>query len=290
MLISITFFAGLVSVLVLAAVYLADRFEREPVELIQNCYLLGFAVQLVLLIGASAFLGPLLWQGWWRLATLGCAAILVPLFVRDLREMDERFDGIVYFVVFLAGSICVVHLNNLPQLAAISPYRDALRAGASPDLRDLTIVYSSPALTHELGQTIAILVIGVLAGALLGVLHRLGWSVWRTVAACSVLGAVCVGLATVAGDSLWVRGLLLVTAVASAWVLKLRSVHRKAPEPAERDVLVMATKTVLMLLGAALMASAVLSSLAPIGDQEPPLTDGAGEHEVPGESRGRGRR
>ena len=46
-------FAGLLSSLLLVVVYLADRYEREPIGLIQNFFLSGLLGQLVLILAAE---------------------------------------------------------------------------------------------------------------------------------------------------------------------------------------------------------------------------------------------
>ncbi len=59
-----------------------------------------------------------------------------------------------------------------------------------------------------------------------------------------------------------VRGLLTVAALGVAWIVKRRSVFKERPEPLERDLLVMGLKTVLMVFGAALLATVLLQAVA----------------------------
>ncbi len=263
MLIYIASFAGLLSAVVLAVVYLADRYEREPVELIQNTFLLGFVGQLVLVVATTAVTGQLLWSGPWLLITVAGAALVMPTYLRSLAEMDERFDGIVYTVACLAGATCVIHLNNLPQVAAASPFHDALEDGAIPGLRDLLIVDSSPAFAAELGQGLMVILAGVLIGAALGVLHHRGQRPGRIAAACVAVGLVAIGTDVATGGIWPVRVGLAAVAIAAAVAIKRRSVFKGRPQPNESDVLVLAFKTLLMVLGAALLAMVLLQTLAP---------------------------
>ena len=71
-------FAGLLSTLLLAVVYLADRYEREPIELIQNFFLSGLLGQLVLILAVTAVGGDDAWSGPWILITVVCAALYLP--------------------------------------------------------------------------------------------------------------------------------------------------------------------------------------------------------------------
>ena len=262
-LIYIASFAGLLSAVVLAVVYLADRYEREPVELIQNTFLLGFVGQLVLVVATTAVIGQLLWSGPWLLITVAGAALVMPTYLRSLAEMDERFDGIVYTVACLAGATCVIHLNNLPQVAAASPFHDALEDGAIPGLRDLLIVDSSPAFAAELGQGLTVILAGVLIGATLGLLHLRGQRTGQTAAACAAVGLITIGLDVATGGIWPVRAGLVAVAIAAAVAIKRRSVFKDRPQQAERDVLILAFKTLLIVLGAALFAVVLLQTVAP---------------------------
>ncbi len=266
MLIYIASFAGLLSAVVLAVVYLADRYEREPVELIQNSFLLGFVSQLVLVIATTAVTGQFLWSGPWLLITVVGAALVLPTYVRSLDEMDERFDGIVYTVACLAGATCVIHLNNLPQVAAGSPLSSALEDGAVPGLRDLLIIDSSPVFAGELLQSLMVIVAGVLIGATLGVLHLGGKGPKESAAVCAVIGLAVIGLDLVAGGFWLVRLALAITAIAVAFVVKRRSIFKDRPHPSERDVLILGFKTLLMVLGASLLAIGLLQTVTAPAD------------------------
>jgi hypothetical protein len=262
-LIYIASFAGLLSIVVLGLVYLADRYEPEPIELIQNSFLFGFVVQLVLVLAATAVAGQLMWSGAWLMITVGGVALAMPFQVRGMAEVDERFDGVVYTVACLSGATCVVHLNNLPQVAAASPFHEALDDDAVPGLRDLLIIDSSPGFAAELGQGLMMILVGVLVGAALGVLHQRGWTSWRTAAVCCGIGLVAVGLDVATGGSWPVRAFLTASAVLVAVAVKRRSVFKGRPQPVERDVVVLTVKTALMVLGAALIAIALLQIVSP---------------------------
>jgi hypothetical protein len=241
-------FAGLLSTLLLAVIYIADRYEREPIELIQNFFLFGLLGQLVLILAVTAVVGSFSWSGPWILITMVLAAIFLPFQLHRQAEMDERFDGIVYAVALVGGATCAIHLNNLPQVIAASPYRAALAPGAVPDLRDQLVLATSPEFFAELGQGFVVILAAVLFGALLGTLQMRGWSPWRT--------------AFVLTGGAWpVRGALAVAAFAIVLGVKRRSVFRDHPEPLEHDVLVMGLKTVLMVFGAALLATVLLQTV-----------------------------
>jgi hypothetical protein len=254
-------FAGLLSTLLLAVIYVADRYEREPIELIQDFFLSGLLGQLVLILAVTAVAGDVFWSGPWTLITVVLAACYLPFQLHRQAEMDERFDGIVYSVALVGGATCVIHLNNLPQVIAASPYRAALASGAVPDLRDLLIFATSPAFMGELGQGFVVILSAVLFGALLGDLHMRGSSPWQTAFACILAALAAAGLDLLTDGAWPVRGALAVAAIAVVLVVKRRSVFRDRPEPLERDVLVLGLKTVLMVFGAALLATVLLQAV-----------------------------
>lgn len=255
-------FAGLLSSLLLGVVYLADRYEREPIDLIQNFFLSGLLAQLVLILGASAVRGNHSWSGPWILLTMVCAALYLPFQLHRLREVDERFDGIVYSVAVVGGATCVIHLNNLPRVIAASPFRESLASGAEPDLRDLLIVATSPGFTAELGQGMVLIIAAVLIGGVLGTLQIRGSSPQRTAFFCAVVAVGVVGLDLVAGGMWPVRGALAIAGVGVALAVKRRSVFKDRPEAPEGDVLIMGLKTVLIVFGAALLAMVLLQVVA----------------------------
>ncbi len=272
MLIYIASFASLLSMVVLVTVYLADRYEREPIELIQNCFLFGVVSQLMLVLAANAAVAGVFWSGPWVLLSVTCAAGLLPFHLGRLDEMDERFDGIVYTVAFLAGVGCVIHLNNLPQVVAASGFDAAFAAAAEPDLRDLLILASSPEFASELGQGLTVILAAVFIGATIGMLQANpsktpgGWSPARTAGVGVLVGLSTIGLDLLTGGVWPFRAALVAVAVAVGVAIKRRSVFKDRPEPFEPDVLVMGVKTLLMVLGAALLAMVLLQALTPQPD------------------------
>lgn len=270
MLIAITVLAGLLSSLLLAAVYLADRYEREPVELIQDSFLVGLVGQLALILARWVATGEATWTGPWPLVTALAVACYLPYRLAREPEVDERFDGIVYAVATTAGAVCAILVNDLPWLAAASPHRAALSPGAEPDLRDLLILAADPGLGAGLGRAAVLVAASVLIGAVLGVLQLRGSAPRRTAAACAAAAAVAVGLDLATGGAWWWRVALAVVAVAVALVVKGRSVFRVHPQPPERDVVVLGLKTVLVVLGAALLATALLQAVVDQPVIEPP--------------------
>ena len=254
-------FAGLLASLLLAFIYLSDRYEPEPIELIQETFLTGLAGQLVLIFGVSSLVGGLVWSGEWLLVTVFSAAVYLPFGLHRQTEVDERFDGIVYSVALAGGATCAIHLNNLPRVMAASPYREALAPGAEPDLRDLLILTGSPGFTAELGGGLVVILTAALVGAVLGTLQLRGWSPWRTASACVAVGLVVVGADLVTGGNWWVRGGLTLAALVIGLAVKRRSVFKDRPQPRERDVLLMGLKTVLVVFGAALLAMVLLQAV-----------------------------
>lgn len=270
-------FAGLLSTLLLALVYLADRYEREPIEVIQNFFLTGLSAQLVVILGISAVSGAVSWSGSWWLVTVVCAAAYLPFGLHRQPEMDETFDGIVYSVAFIGGAVCVVHLNNLPRIIAASPYRDALASGTAPDLRDLMILATSAGFSAELGQGLVVILVAVMVGSVLGRLQLNGWSPQQIAPVCVSVALAITGLDIVAGGSWPLRGVLAVVALAVAMAVKRRSVFRDRPEAPERDLLVMGFKTVLLVFGAALLSTVLLQAVI-----EEPDVPGSGFHPTHG--------
>lgn len=255
-------FAALLSTLLLAVVYLADRYEREPVELIQDFFLSGLLGQLLPIVATSTLAGDVLWSGPWIFVTLVGAALYLPFRLHRQAEMDERFDGIVYTVALVGGAVCVIHLNNLPRLIAASPYHEVLASGSAPDLRDLLIIATWPGFTAELGQGLVLISAATLIGGLLGTLQMRGVQPWKTVLAALAVAIATTGLDLATGGVWPVRGGLAAAAVAVALAIKRRSVFRDRPEPPERDALILAVKSVLMVFGAALLAAVLLQSVA----------------------------
>ena len=257
----IAVFAGLLSTLLLGVVYLADRYEREPIELIQNSFLAGLVAQLVLVFAVTLAVGPVIWEGGWLLATAVGVAVMMPFQVRSRDEMDERFDGIVYTVAFAGGATCVIHLNNLPSLVAASPFKTALESGAEPDLRDLLILAESTGFAAELGRGLVVILSAVVVGAVLGVLQMKRVSPWRIASVGVPVAAVTVGIDLLAGGAWAVRAALTIAAVVVSVALKRRSVFRDRPQPTESEALVTGLKTILVVFGAALLATVLLQAV-----------------------------
>ncbi len=256
-------FAGGLSAVVLGAVYLADRWEREPVERLQSYYLVGLSVQLIVLLASTAVAGRLVWSGLLGALTVAVAAVVLPFQLVREPELDEAFDGIVYTVAAVTGAVCGIHLNNLPQALAGSPFREALAQGAAPDLRDVLIVASSPGLASELGQAAVMLLAAVIVGAVSGSLLLRGWPPFRA-ALVAAIAAVAVFAADGAARGGWtVRLLLAAGAVGAAWAAKRRSAFRARPEVPEADVVALCARTVLVILGASLLSLALLRAVAP---------------------------
>jgi hypothetical protein len=173
----------------------------------------------------------------------------------------------------MSGAVCVVLINDLPWLAAASPHRAALAPGAEPDLRDLLIIASGPELGADLGRSAVLVLAAVLIGAVLGVLQLRGTSPWPTAAACAATAAVVGGLDLALGGAPWWRWGLAVVAAAVVVAIKRRSVFRGRPQVPERDVVVLGLKTVLLVLGAALLATVLLRAVIEqpvIEHSEPP--------------------
>jgi len=276
-------FAALLSTLLLAVVYLADRYEREPVELIQDFFLSGLLGQLLLILAMTTMIGDVFWSGPWVLVTLVFASLYLPFRLRRQAEVDERFDGIVYAVALVGGATCVIHLNNLPRVIAASPYREVIAPGAAPDLRDLLIIATWPGFTAELGQGLVLISAAALIGGVIGTLQLRGVPPWQITLATVAVAITTAGL-DLATQGAWpVRGVLVVAAVAVSLAIKRRSVFRDRPEPPERDVLIMGLKTALMVFGAALLATVLLQAVV----EQPGTADvpfSGHEHLQPGQS------
>jgi len=275
-------FAGLLSTLLLGVVYLADRYEREPIELIQNFFVSGLVLQLgLVLVVEAAGVSPS-WSGPWIVLTAVGAALFLSFQLNRQDEVDEPFDGIVYSVACVGGAMCVIHLYNVPGVIAASPYAGALAPGAEPDLRDLVILATSEGFVSEIGRGAVLIFSAVIFGAILGVLQLRGWAPSRTAAVCALTALATTGLDALAAELWHVRGALALAAVVVAVAVKRRSAFRNRPEPAERDVLVLGLKTVLMVFGAALLATVLITAATERPDTSG-LTDlgkNAGEQRV----------
>ncbi|MEM7587285.1 MAG: hypothetical protein AAF560_28115 [Acidobacteriota bacterium] len=261
MIIYVAALTALLSLLVLTLVYLADRFEREPLDLIQNAFLAGLAAQLALILGVDQMFGIEAWSGPLYLLTLAALAAILPALLADEKEFDERFDGIVYAVAFTVGAASVVHLFNLPRAAARYPESVVLGGGEVPDVRDLLLLLSAPGPRVELSDLFTLVVVAMLAGAVLGVLKLADRPAIQQVAGMLAAGGLLAGLDLAVGGGWPVRVLLAVAAVATSILLKSRSVFRHRNQQPEREIFLGGVKTALMIFGAIVVALAVLMSL-----------------------------
>ncbi len=261
MIIYVAVLTALLALLVLAMVYLADFWEREPLDLIQNVFLAGLGIQLVLVLGGHRLAGIEAWSGWLGLGTLAALAVVLPILLAEEKEVDERFDGVVYAVAFAAGAASVVHLFNLPGAAARYPERVVLGGGETPGARDLLLLLSAPGPRAELADLLALLLVAALVGAVLGTLKLQGRSLRYQVGG-MLLAAVVLGGADVAAGGWWPVRLVLAAAVVAVTIaLKRGSVYRRRAQPPEREIFLGALKTGLMIFGAIVLALALLMSL-----------------------------
>ena len=120
------------------------------------------------------------------------------------------------------------------------------------------ILAASPEFAAELGQGLVVILTAVLVGAVLGTLQLRGWPPWKTASACVGIAIAATGFDLLAGGAWLVRGILMLVAVAAAVAIKQRSVFKDRPEAAERDLVIMGVKTVLIVFGAVLLATVLL--------------------------------
>lgn len=279
MLTYIVTFAGLSSAVVLAVVYLADRYEREPLESIQDSFLLGAAVQLVPVLILTGSGERCVWSAGWMIATAAAVGTWLPFHLRRIREANERFDGIVYSVAIVAGASCVVHIANLPLLVTGSPFAGALAGEATPSLRDLSIVVGWPELNHELARHVGLVAAAILAGAISGTGRAARWPVAGTALSSGAVAGATATLVWLFDPGWWMPCLLLVGAAGWAAAIKRRSVFRDAPVPPESEILARAVRTLLLVLGTALAAAVMLQAVggsANVRDLDPsgtPVTE-----------------
>jgi hypothetical protein len=136
------------------------------------------------------------------------------------------------------------------------------------------ILTGSPPFTAEFGQAFVLILTAVFIGAVLGTLQLRGWAPPHTAVVCVIVAVAPIGLDLLTGALLPVRASLAVAALASALALKRRSVFRDRPEAAERDVLILGLKTVLVVFGAALLAIVLLQAVV----DQPEAMDPAAAH------------
>ncbi len=277
MLIYLPIVASFLSLMMLALVYAADHYEREPIERLQSWFLLGVLVQLILILTCDAIVGIDLWSGRWILLSVGVAALVLPLLLKNENELDERFDGIIYTVACLGGATSVIHVHNLPKITATSPIGSVLDSDAAPGLRDLVLLVGSPSFAADLGQGLTILLVAMLIGATFGILHFGGRSPITIAASCFAVGFGATSVELLSGGTWMVRLGLAIVACTLAFFVKRRSVFRNRPQVTENEVLIQGVKTVLMVLGATLVAAALFTAVSPVPDLPiPPVTTNSG--------------
>ncbi len=260
MIIYVAMLTAALSLLVLALVYSADLWEPEPLDLIQNAFLAGLGAQLVLVLSAHRLAGVETWSGWLYMLSVAALAVVLPVLLAEEKEVDERFDGIVYALSFGAGAASVVHLLNLPRAAARHPELVVLAGDATPGARDLLLLVTARGPRAELADLLALLMVSALAGAVLGTLKLRGRSIPRQIGGTLAAGGLLVGIDRLAGGWWLFRLALGAAALATAVALKRTSVFRRRPQP-EREVFLGAVKTGLMIFGATVLALALLMSL-----------------------------
>ncbi len=260
----IIYIAALTTVLclwVLALIYLADLWEREPLDLIQNVFLAGLIAQLTLILAVDRLAGLESWSGWLYALTATALASLLPVVLAEEKELDERFDGVVYAVAFTAGAASVVHLFNLPGAAARHPELVVLDASTAPGFRDLWLLVSATGPRGELVDLLTLLLIAAPAGAVLGTLKLRGRPLGSQIAGTLVVGLALVAVDQAAGGWWPARLTLAAVALVTAVALKRTSVFRRGQPQPEREVFLGALKTGLMIFGAVVLALALLLSL-----------------------------
>jgi len=251
-------FSALLAIAVLATVHLSDRWEHEPVEVIQGLFVSGLLLQLGLVVGARVLGAAEDWSGPWMLLTLLAAALALPALALAQREFDEPYDAVVYAGAYFAGGGAVVHIWNLPASLVDSPYRSVLRAEAVPDARDLLLLLSSPDPIRGLVEWLFLLGCGVAIGGVLGRMWTSGPGMLRRTGACAAAAlALWGGDVAFGGAVAWRLGLLVV-AGGHALILKRGSPHREKPERLEADLVAKAVKTTFLVLGAVFFAMVVL--------------------------------
>ena len=260
----IIYIAALTTVLclwVLALIYLADLWEREPLDLIQNVFLAGLVAQLALILAVDQLLGLESWSGWLYALTAAALAGLLPAILAEEKELDERFDGVVYAVAFTAGAASVIHLFNLPGAAARHPELVVLDASTAPGFRDLWLLVSATGPRGELIDLLTLLLISIPAGAVLGTLKLRGRPLGGQIAGTLLVALALVAVDLAAGGWWAVRLALAAGALVTAVALKRASVFRHGQPQPEREVFLGALKTGLMIFGAIVLALALLLGL-----------------------------
>ncbi len=252
---------ALFSLLVLALVYLADLWDREPLDLIQYTFLAGLGAQLLLVLSFHVMGGLATWSGWAYLVTLATLGLYLPALLATEQELDERFDGVVYAVAFAAGAASVAHLFNLPGTVASYPERVVLGGGAAPSMSDLFLLVSLPEPRAELADLLALLLVAALAGAVLGILRLRGRPLSQQIAGTLATALLLGGIDLLTGGIWPVRLVLAVVTVGVAVALKSRSVHRHRSPALESEKFLDTVRSALVILGAITLVLALLMGL-----------------------------
>lgn len=258
MLTYLALFSALMVAVVLAAVVLSDRWEREPLELVQGCYSLGFMYQLLVTLPAAAWTRGDGWSVVLAGFAVLAAAVAVPLHMAGRAELDEPYDGIVYSVAFMSGAGCLVHLWGLPAVIGGSAH-PRLWSVDVVGVRDLGILLAAPAAGRSVLAYLVLIAAAALGGSAFGSLHCRGASRSSMVGAGAAVSLVVWGLNRALGHW-WPVGVgTVLAAVAVAWALKRRSPFRAHAEHSEGDLVVKTVNSGLLVLGSVTLALVLLA-------------------------------
>jgi hypothetical protein len=255
--------AALSTLLVLLAAWYSDRWEREPVSLVENVLLLGLAVELVVVLLARWWFGFESWAEWALAGALVPVGVLLPSTASVTREVDEPFDGIVYSVAFACGSSLVLLLWDLPVLARTAS-GEVLEPDVFPGLGDLAGLLLAPHVAARLGGHLSTLAAAALIGGLYGYLQARTPRPSRSALTLSAtaLAGVLGGLDLLMHGSAWFRVVLAAAAIATASVLKTASPFKRHPASRDGSLAVTSLRTALLVTGAAFLALCVLAGVS----------------------------
>ena len=259
MIVYVAVLTTLFSLLVLAMVYLADLWEREPLDLIQYTFLAGLGAQLLLVLTFHVIGDVGAWSGWAYLVTLAVLSLYLPALLATEDELNEAFDGVVYAVAFAAGAGSVVHLFNLPGLVA--PYPERAVLGGTPGVGDLLRLSALPEPRGELADLLALLGVAAVAGAVLGVLRLQGRPLVQQMAGTLATALLLGGVDLLVGGILPVRLVLAAGTVVVAVVCKRQSQFRHHLPPPRSEVFLDTVRSALVILGAITLVLALLMGL-----------------------------
>lgn len=261
--------------IVLAAVLLFDRHDREPLELVQSCFSLGLLCQLLVALPVAAWTRG---EGWGTVLAgfaVLAAMVVVPLRKAGHPELDEPYDGIVYSVAFISGAGCVLHLWNLPALVDGSVH-PRLWTVDVVGIRDLSILLTSPAVGRVALDYLALVAAAALGGAVFGKLHYRGKFSPRAVLLSAVTALGVWGLNQAFTDWWPVAAGTVAAAVAAAIFLKRRSPFRGDAKEPEEDLPIKVVNSLLLVLGSVTLALVLLAVVDRSGRFEVLTTPPAG--------------